>query len=122
MSIPRSLSHEHLVDFKGRPLLQINANIVSFRNACKKVGIPYGRKTADGITIHDLRRSVKTHMLEAGLDKAHRDMILGHSLQGMDVHYLVPTEEALRKAMDRYTKWLDGEVSKVGVDKIEKVL
>jgi integrase len=121
-SIPRSLSHEYLFDFKGRPVLQRNANIKSFENACKKAGIPYGRKTADGVTIHDLRRSVKTHMLEAGLDKAHRDMILGHSLHGMDVHYLVPTEESLRNAMDRYTEWLDGEVSKVRVDRIKEVL
>ena len=46
-------------------------------------------------------------MLNSGMDKAHRDMIIGHSLQGMDVHYLIPTEDSLRVAMDRYTQWLD---------------
>ncbi|MEW6669442.1 MAG: hypothetical protein AB1512_29875 [Thermodesulfobacteriota bacterium] len=48
----------------------------------------------------------KTNMLAAGVDKAHRDMILGHSLQGMDVHYLSPREESLKEAMERFTLWL----------------
>jgi hypothetical protein len=55
-------------------------------------------------------RTVKTNMLAAGIDKAHRDVILGHSLQGMDVHYLVPSEESLRGAMDRYRRSLDNEI------------
>ena len=52
-------------------------------------------------------------MLNAGLDKAHRDMILGHTLKGMDVHYLSPTEESLTQAMDHYTKWLDSNLTRV---------
>ncbi len=46
-------------------------------------------------------------MLNAGVDKAHRGVILNHSLKGMDVHYIAPTEETLKQAMDRYTIWLD---------------
>jgi hypothetical protein len=34
-------------------------------------------------------------MLNAGVDKVHRDLILGHSLQGMDIHYLAPSEDDL---------------------------
>ena len=44
----------------------------------------------------------------AGAEKVHMEMILGHSLYGMDVHYLVPTEESLRKAMERYMERQDG--------------
>lgn len=42
-------------------------------------------------------------MLKAGIDKVYRDMILGHSLTGMDVHYLSPTDEDLRKSIEKYT-------------------
>jgi len=72
---------------------------------------PYGRKTPNGITFHDMRRTVKTHMLYAGVDKVHRDLILGHSLKGMDVHYLAPSDESLKEAMDRYTRWLDEKIA-----------
>ena len=49
-------------------------------------------------------------MLSAGVDKVYRDTILGHSLQGMDVHYLVPSEDDLHRAMAKYTEWLDGQM------------
>jgi len=50
-------------------------------------------------------------MLNAGVDKVHRDLILGHSLKGMDIHYMAPGEDALRKAIDKYTMWIDGQIS-----------
>jgi hypothetical protein len=50
-------------------------------------------------------------MLRAGLDKAMRDVILGHSLKCMDAYYLKPTEKDLTEAMDRYTVWLDEEIA-----------
>ena len=49
-------------------------------------------------------------MLTAGIQKEYRDKILGHSLKGMDRHYIVPGEDDLKKAMDQYTDWLDGQV------------
>ena len=54
---------------------------------------------------------MKTSMLRAGVDKALRDTLLGHSLTGMDVYYLKPTDEDLQAAMDKYTAWLDAELS-----------
>lgn len=68
---------------------------------------------AGGIIFHDLRRTVKTHMLCAGVDKVHRDIILGHSLQGMDVHYMAPSESDLQRAMAIYTEWLDARLKDV---------
>ena len=50
-------------------------------------------------------------MLRAGLDKAMRDVILGHSLKGMDAYYLKPTDQDLTEAMVRYTVWLDEEIA-----------
>jgi len=55
-------------------------------------------------------------MAAAGVDRVYRDAILGHSLKGMDVHYIVPTDETLTNAMDKYTSWLDGKVVSGFVD------
>jgi integrase len=67
----------------------------------------------NGITFHDIRRTVKTNMLNAGVDKVYRDTILGHSLQGMDVHYMSPSEDDLHRAMEIYAAWLDAQIQSV---------
>ena len=61
-------------------------------------------------------QDVQTNMLNAGVDKVHRDPILGHSLQGMDAHYMAPSEEDLHRAMARYTEWLDSQLAEKDVD------
>ncbi len=40
-------------------------------------------------------------------------MILGHSLQGMDIHYMAPDDETLKAAMDKYTMWIDDQIVNV---------
>jgi len=40
-------------------------------------------------------------------------LILGHSLEGMDRHYIKPSEETLRQAMARYTVWMDEQLETV---------
>ena len=62
---------------------------------------------------HDLRRTVKTNMLSAGMDKVYRDTILGHTLHGMDVHYMSPSEDDLHRAMGVYTAWIDAQIQSV---------
>jgi integrase len=69
-----------------------------------------GMQRARGVTFHDIRRTVKTNMLAAGVDKIHRDLILGHALQGMDAHYISPSEDELHAAMSKYTAWLDANL------------
>ena len=66
-----------------------------------------------GLVFHDIRRTVKTLMASAGVDKVYRDVILGHSLKGMDVHYIVPTEEDLTRAMATYTAFVGREIEKL---------
>jgi integrase len=112
-NIPRALNHPFVITYKGLPITQKEGLIRSFKTACTKAKIPYGRKTENGIIFHDIRRTVKTNMLNAGIDKVHRDMILGHSLQGMDVHYMVPDDDSLKGAMDKYTRWLDDQIANV---------
>ena len=55
-------------------------------------------------------------MLKAGLEKEYRDTILGHSLKGMDVHYLVIDDKVLTEAMSKFTKWIDGQLESANVD------
>ena len=55
-------------------------------------------------------------MVAAGVDKVYRDTILGHSLKGMDVHYVVPTDGTLINAMTKYTEWLGHQIEVVSAN------
>jgi len=108
--LPRSLHHDYVFSYRGQRIKNLRR---SFESACKNAGIPHGRKTEKGLVFHDIRRTVKTNMLRAGVDKALRDTILGHSLQGMDAYYLKPSDEDLKAAMDQYTTWMDAQITNV---------
>jgi integrase len=114
--LPRSILNDYVITYRGKPLKYKNSLKKQFPEVCKKAGIAYGRKAIEGIIFHDIRRTFKTNMLLAGVDKVHRDAILGHSLKGMDAHYIVVSDDSLTSAMDQYTKWLDREVVSVSVD------
>ena len=122
--IPRALQHDYVITYEGQPIRQKDGFKRSMKTACKNAGIPYGRKTENGITFHDIRRTVKTNMLSAGIDKAYRDTLLGHSLEGMDRHYIVPDEKSLKKAMLKYTECIDQKIEeekvKLGQQKVNK--
>lgn len=109
----RHMHHDYVFTFGREPISGPGACKGALKGSCKRAGLPYGRKIENGITMHDVRRTVKTNMLEAGVDKTYRDLILGHSLEGMDRHYIKPSEEALRQAMARYTAWLDEQLENV---------
>jgi len=55
---------------------------------------------------------------DAGVEQVLQDVILGHSLHGMDAHYMAPSIDDLRRAMEKYTEWLDGQLilANVGQD------
>jgi integrase len=108
----RHLRHDYVFTFGGEPIIGLKSCKGALEGACRRAGIAYGRKESGGITMHDFRRTVKTNMLAAGVDKTYRDLILGHSLEGMDRHYIKPSEETLRQAMARYTAWLDDQTAK----------
>jgi len=114
--------HDFVFTYRGRPISNPGGVKRSFRTACKNAKIPYGRDTENGLIMHDIRRTVKTNMLNAGVDKVHRDWILGHSLKGMDVHYLTPDDNTLKQAMDKFTRWIDDQFQNVdqSVDQDDK--
>ncbi len=111
--LPRAIHHNYVLTYRHEPIVTAGGIKNSFITACGKAGIPQGHSEPNGITFHDIRRTVKTNMLSAGVDKVYRDTILGHSLQGIDAHYMAPSEEDLHRAMAKYTEWLDGQMKSV---------
>jgi len=108
--LPRAIHHNYVLTYLNEPIITPGGIKNSFISACGKAGIPYGQHEPNGITFHDIRRTVKTNMLNASVDKVHRDIILGHALHGMDVHYMAPSEDDLHRAMTKYTGWLDSHI------------
>jgi len=115
-SIQRVLRQNFVITYKGEPIKQTGGMHRSFKTACKNAKIPCGRKTAKGITFHDIRRTVKTNMLKAGVEKEYRDTILGHSLKGMDEHYISIDDKSLTAAMDKYTSWIDEKFKSISAN------
>lgn len=109
-ALPRNLRDDHVFLYEGRSVGRVER---SSKAACKAAGIVYGRREPNGFVLHDIRRTVKTNMLEAGVDKSYRDLILGHVLLGMDRHYVKPKENRLTTAMARYSTWLEDKIGSV---------
>ena len=109
----RALHHDHVFSYRNRPMGKLKGWWRAFQETCVKAEIPYGRNPKNGLTAQDFRRTVKTNMLAAGVAKEYRDKILGHSMKGMDVHYLKPSEDDLKAAMDQYTAWLEENLPQV---------
>jgi len=107
------VNHNFVFTFAHKPIVKMCR---IFDTCCRYAGLPYGRKQENGITFHDIRRTVKTNMLEAGVDKVYRDTILGHKLEGMDAYYMQPSEENLIDALGKYTNWLDGQLNSANDD------
>lgn len=113
-SLPRHL-HGFVITYNGHPLSSIGAVRHSMRSTCKLAGVAYGRMAEGGIIFHDTRRTAKTNMVKAGVNKVYRDLILGHSLQGMDAHYISEPglEDELRQAGIIYSGWLQAQIESV---------
>jgi integrase len=115
-SLSRPIHHDNVFTYRSRP---IGGDLrTALHNTCKAAVITYGQKEAGGFRFHDIRTTVKTNMLRAGVDKALRDTILGHSLEGMDTFYIKPTEDDLKDAMEKYTLWLDEQLDCLNCKKL----
>ena len=103
------IHHDYVFTYRTKNIAESGIKR-SFRTACVNANVPYGRKTENGLTFHDIRRTVKTNMLRAGVNKIYRDLILGHSLKGMDAYYIKPDDDDLKQAMEVYTAWFDEQL------------
>ena len=113
-NIPHSPDHDYVISYRGKPISAGIRN--SMITACKKVGIEYGMKKPNGLRFHDIRTSVKTYMLRAGVKETVRDLVLGHSLKGMNEYYIKLTDQELIEEVELYTKWLDEQVKLVKIE------
>ena len=94
-------------------------NYKVWHKACDNMGLNDGIAVNDRInmlTPYCLRHSFATNMLKSGDYKEYRDLILGHSLRGMDVYYIAPDEKTLVEAMAKYTKWVDQKLETASVN------
>ena len=80
----------------------------------------YGRDKDNGFVFHDLRTTVKTNLLMAGVDKVLRDTLLGHTIMGMDTYYIKPSEDDLRGAIAKYTQWIDEKIAKNATQNVDQ--
>ncbi len=108
--LPRAIHHDHVFTYLNEPIGNLGGIKKSFSTACGKAGIIQGRFEAEGLIFHDIRGTFKTNMSRAGIAKEYRDVIMGHSLKGMDAHYLRFSDEDLRRTMALYTEWLDAQL------------
>lgn len=69
------------------------------KDACKAVGIPYGRDTTGGITFHNTRHGFTTRLI-AVTDLATARSFTGHSDNQMVAYYSHATAESQRAAME----------------------
>ena len=107
-SIPRSLSCDHVFNYRGVPLSSIKGGI---KRACEDAGIAYGMNVKGGFVFRDLRTAADTLMVRAGVPDVYRRALMGHAQKGMDKHYAHPDfEKDLRAAMEKYTSWLKAEL------------
>jgi integrase len=122
-ALPRHL-HGFVLTYRGQLLKDASGIKTSLKQTCKVAGVPYGKKTPNGLVFHDLRRSAKTNMVKAGVNKIYRDLLLGHSLEGMDVNYIVESglEEELRQAMEQYAEWLGRQFQQFADQNADQVI
>jgi integrase len=107
-AIPRTLGVNNVFTYRGKPFSDVRTGLIK---ACENAGVAYGKKVEGGFVFGDLRRTAKTLMARAGVDKAYRDAILGHESPDMDRHYLHPDfEKDLRVAMEKYHTWLREQI------------
>jgi len=103
-NLPKAIHNNHVFLFKGKP---INDPIEGLKNGCKKAGIIYGQKINGGFVFKDLRRTTKTNMRKAGIDRNLRMAIFGHSDgSDMDFRYDAIDEADLLDAIDRFEGYL----------------
>ena len=97
-NIPKAIHDAHVLLFRGKPLKAIGK---ALKNACEEAKIPYGRKTENGFTFHDLRHTFNTNMRKAGVDESVIMAITGHSTREMFDRYNTVDQEDTRNAVNK---------------------
>jgi integrase len=84
--------------------------------ACRAVGIAYGREIPGGFVTHDARHTAVTRLLQAGRDLAIIGSITGHKDKTLILHYGHASTESRDKAMDVLEDFAGNETLGLGLD------
>jgi integrase len=106
-TVPRALHDEHVFLYKGQPINDIRTGL---KEACKTVGIPYGRFVKGGFVFHDLRHTFNTYMRKAGVPESVIMEITGHSTREMFDRYNTIDHEDKTQAVRQLQGFLKGNV------------
>jgi integrase len=87
----------------GKPVGEMRK---SWATACKKAGCP-------GRLFHDLRRSAARQLIRSGVSETVAMQITGHRTNSMFKRYNITSEEDLRDAMKKVTKYNEQEAQHV---------
>jgi integrase len=68
------------------------------RTACEKTGVPYGRKTPNGLVLHDARHTATTHLLESGVSPKTAQDWMGWSMSAFVLYYSHASMESRAQA------------------------
>jgi integrase len=109
--LPHAMHHDYVFTYRGKPITRDPT--AALKGACRLAGIDYGRKVENGFTLHDLRATFCTFMDAAGVRESCRKTIVGHSLKGMDAHYIRTKDGDLRQAMDEFTLWFENQLENI---------
>ena len=70
-----SSPNDRIFKFRGQGIEKVTS---AFRAACRKAGIPYGRKTPNGVTFHILRHTFASWLAIMGTPMRTLQELLGH--------------------------------------------
>lgn len=68
------------------------------REACERVGVPYGKNTPGGLVLHDARHTATTHMLEDGVSPKTVQEWMGWSDSAFVLYYSHATKKSREQA------------------------
>lgn len=80
------------------------------KRCCAKLGIPYGRNTPNGWVTHDLRHSVVTRLLQAGVDLSTIGSITGHGDRTLILHYGHASSASKKQAAEVLEDFVTGSL------------
>ena len=116
--IPRGIHDDHLFLYRGAPIRDIRRGL---QDACKKAGIPYGRKVPGGFTFHDLRHTFNTNMRKAGVPESVIMEITGHASRTMFDRYNTVDQEDMKVAVEKMQSFLSDVTQNVTQGKREGI-
>jgi integrase len=68
------------------------------REACERNGVPYGRKTPNGLVLHDARHTATTHLLESNVSPKTVQEWMGWSDKAFVLYYSHATKQSREEA------------------------